>query len=85
MSKAIDTGDVVHHTPTGESWVVACVNGDRLSWCGWPEGTALLSDCTLVVKATPEERNNLLEQLADMQSPDHRKNHALALLVSITA
>ncbi len=49
----IDTGDIVLHGPTEERWVVACVQGDRLSWVGWPEGTALLSDCTLVEKATP--------------------------------
>ena len=36
----IDTGDVVRHAPTGETWTVALVDRDRLSWCGWPEGTA---------------------------------------------
>ena len=34
----IDTGDTVKHGPTGETWVVAYVQGDRLAWCGWPEG-----------------------------------------------
>lgn len=54
--ETIDTGDTVLHGPTGERWVVACVQGDRLSWCGWPEGTANLADCVLVEKASPESK-----------------------------
>lgn len=59
----IDTADHVFHEPTGETWVVACVQGDKLSWCGWPEGMAELSDCRLIKKATPEERQKLLAAL----------------------
>jgi hypothetical protein len=76
----IDTGDVVLHGPTGERWVVACVEGDRLSWCGWPEGTAALSDCTLVIKAKPEEREKILQALADMSTNDHRRRYAVRVL-----
>lgn len=65
MTNKIDTGDHVHHDPTGEDWVVAYVRGDRLAWCGWPEGEAALSDCTLLTKATPEHRDNLLRQMAE--------------------
>jgi hypothetical protein len=60
----IDTCDTVHHRPTGESWVVAYVRGDRLAWCGWPEGLAALSDCILTAKATPEQRDKLLREMA---------------------
>lgn len=66
---AIDTGDVVRHGPTGEEWLVAYVDGQHLAWCGWPSGHALVSDCTLVKKATPEERIALLRQLATSQHP----------------
>ena len=76
----IDTGDTVKHEPTGETWLVACVVGDRLSWCGWPEGTANLSDCTLVTKATPEKRVALLREMAAISSSDHRRSFALAQL-----
>lgn len=76
----IDTGDVVLHGPTQERWVVACVDGDRLSWCGWPEGMAALSDCTLIKKATPEERQKLLHQIAGIHGASHRKNHAIATI-----
>lgn len=62
---AIDTGDYVHHGPTGEKWVVAGVEGDRLYWCGYPfGGSAELCDCTLVQKATEQQRNKLIHELA---------------------
>ncbi len=80
MDGAIDTGDYVHHGPSNEDWVVACVDGEYLSWCGWPEGEARLSDCTLIRKATQEERQKLLEQLAAMPSDCHRRRHALVTL-----
>ncbi len=63
----IDTGDVVKHAPTGEEWVVAYIDGPRLSWLGWPPGLALVSDCTLVEKATLEQRIRVLRQLAESQ------------------
>ncbi|MDE2098643.1 MAG: hypothetical protein KGL39_15420 [Patescibacteria group bacterium] len=61
----IDCGDTVKHEPTGETWLVAHVDGDRLAWCGWPPGEAELADCTLVRKATAEERLRLLRRIAD--------------------
>lgn len=72
----IDTGDTVKHAPTGEQWIVACVQGDRLSWVGWPEGMAYLTDCTLVAKATPEQRDEMLRLLAALRGDDHRKRYA---------
>lgn len=72
----IDTGDHVRHGPTGEDWIVACVIGDKLSWCGWPEGMADLADCTLTCKATDEERDKLLHDLARINSADHRCRYA---------
>lgn len=84
MSESIDTGDVVYHRPTREEWVVAIVEGDRLYWCGWPPGSANLSDCELRKKAEPGEALVLLAQLAEMQPDDGgydaRKSLALARL-----
>lgn len=71
----IDTGDHVHHEPSGEDWVVAYVRGDRLAWCGWPQGEAALSDCTLLKKATSAERDKLLYEMADI-GHDMRANYA---------
>lgn len=67
MTDAIDTGDHVLHGPTGETWIVARVAGEELTWCGWPEGWAKLADCTLVRKASPIERAGLLVVLAKSQ------------------
>lgn len=65
--ETIDTGDYVKHGPTGETWVVACVEGDRIAWCGWPPGWANLSDCTLTHKATHQEREKQLRSLAESE------------------
>jgi hypothetical protein len=86
MNEQIDTGDYVKHEPSGEHWVVACVDGEYLHWCGWPEGDAKLADCTLLQKATPEQRLKLLKELAEMMNIDcHRKRHALATLEAMAA
>lgn len=60
----IDTADHVLHGPTGETWVVAYVHGDRLCACGWPESLAPVTDCKLTLKATPAERLRLLRSMA---------------------
>lgn len=58
----IRCGDHVHHGPSDETWVVAWADYDRndLAWCGWPNGMARLSDCTLVRAATDEEHRDRL-------------------------
>lgn len=69
-TQTIDTGDVILHKPTGERWVVAFVKDGRLTWCGWPEGTAALSDCELIEAATDEQRVRLLNEMAAMAEQD---------------
>lgn len=77
----IDTGDVVLHGPTNERWLVAFVQGENLSWCGWPEGLAKLADCRLIEKASPEKRLMLLNEMAAMPTDqDHRARYARAAL-----
>jgi hypothetical protein len=63
----IDTADHVRHGPTGETWLVARVHGEYLYPCGWPPSRADLHDCTLVKKASPAERQKLLQELATGQ------------------
>lgn len=70
----IDTGDAVFHKPTREMWQVAYVQGDRLAWCGWPDGTARVRDCLLVEKATAPERHELLVEMA--RGRGHRAEYA---------
>ena len=68
----VDTGDTVHHGPTGEDWIVAFVDGDKLSPIGWPETIAKLADCTLLKKATPEDRMRLKKDLSRLPIDDVR-------------
>lgn len=72
----IDTGDVVFHTPTGETWTVAYVVDGRLAWCGWPNGEAALVDCVLVRKATVDDRLRLLVDMANITGNDSRGRYA---------
>lgn len=58
-------GDHVLHHPTGETWVVAYVDGDYLAWCGWPEGEANLSDCTIVKRCSDDEHIQRLDDIAN--------------------
>jgi hypothetical protein len=78
----VRTGDHVLHAPTGETWVVAGVwpEDDRMSWCGWPEGYAKMSDCWVVKQATDEEHRALLERMAQMTGNDHRARYAKRML-----
>jgi len=72
----IDTGDIVHHSPSGEDWVVAFVEGDMLSPLGWPETIAKVSDCTLIKKATPEDRIMWQKDLLKLPASDIRGSWA---------
>ena len=71
-------GDHVHHKPSGEDWVVAYVSGDRLAWCGWPDGTAALEDCEIISYCTDEEHLKQLRECA--ASSGARASHALQAL-----
>lgn len=70
----IDTGDTVYHGPSGEYWVVAYVEGNKLAWLGWPEGEADLADCKLIAKCTPEFREDTLKNMS--ASTGKRGNYA---------
>ena len=80
MTKAMDieTGDIVHHAPTGEKWLVAYVDGDRLCAVGWPETIAKLSDCTLVIKAEEDVREQLIKELAAMPGHEYDSRRSWA-------
>ena len=84
MSAEFDTADIVLHRPTEEQWLVAYVKGDRLVWCGWPEGEAKTEDCTLLKKATEEARIDLLHSLARMSGIDRRKVYAQQRLAALS-
>ena len=77
------TGDIVKHGPSGEIWTVAFVEGDRLSWCGWPPGSANITDCALVESCDDKKYDKLLRDLAAMKPDrgyDARQSWALSEL-----
>lgn len=76
----IKTGDEVRHAPTGETWTVAYVEGDRLAWCGWPPGEARLADCTLLRSCSEDESRELLVRLAEIREDDKRGIYARNML-----
>lgn len=78
---AIDTGDTVIHTPTGEEWLVAVVENNTLCCCGWPATLVKVEDCVLTEKATPEARDALLKRLANIVEADPRGAYARARLL----
>ena len=78
----IRTGDTVFHRPSGERWLVACVRGDDLSWCGWPEGQARLADCDLIISCTDEAHWKLVREIA-ASSQDHRGRYCRWLLEQV--
>ena len=77
-TETIETGDTVHHVPTGEYWSVAGVAGQYLWPVGWPPGRANASDCILLEKATPLERRILQARLAQLPVDDERRQFALS-------
>lgn len=79
----IRCGDHVDHK-SGEQWVVAYVEGDRLAWCGWPPGTAAVADCVLVKSCDDAEHLHWLKLCADMHDQtDPRCRKAVAALAAL--
>lgn len=77
----IKPGDTVYHKPTGERWVVSFVQDGRLSWIGWPEGYADLSDCVLIESCSFEESFNIIRYLAEHgKDGDGRTRYAKSLM-----
>jgi hypothetical protein len=62
----IRAGDEVLHGPSGETWVVKRVNGDRLEWCGWPPGRARVEDCTLTQACSDAEHQAMNDYVDGM-------------------
>lgn len=76
-------GDIVVHNPSGEAWVVAYVDGDRLAACGWPFGEVPLADCTRVTACSKDEHRAWLERVAKVD--DKRGRMARAALDALAA
>lgn len=58
-------GDIVHHRPSGERWMLACdeYQGEVVC-CGWPETFAKASDCELRHAANDADRRTILADVS---------------------
>lgn len=84
MRDKIDIADRVHHGPSNENWIVAAVTADSIYWCGYPfGGCAELSDCTLIKKATPDEKDKLIRELSIMSGDEYPIAHAREILEGV--
>lgn len=60
-------GDHVLHRPTGETWVLAAVDGEDVLWAGWPPGRARLADCELLTAATDAVHRDMVDRCRDLR------------------
>lgn len=74
-------GDHVFHRPSAETWTVAYADPQTgyLSWAGWPEGRARMSDCRLVYRATQTEHVAAVRQWLVVDHSDSRARRVRAL------
>ena len=63
MDSPFRIGDTVLHAPSGETWIVAAVDGEDLFPAGWPESLARTSDCSLVRAATDEQHARFVREV----------------------
>lgn len=68
----IDVADSVHHGPSGEDWVVARVTDRHVYPAGWPPIRADLADCTLIEKATEQQRTEMIAKCRLLPVDDAR-------------
>lgn len=69
----IRCGDHVRHIPSGQVWVVAYVDGDRLAWCGWPAGEAPLANFKRVKECSDADHRHMLKQCAASDGKRQRR------------
>jgi hypothetical protein len=72
-------GDTVLHGPSRETWIVAYVDGNELSWVGWPEGTARLSDCEVTKRCSDEQHIEAVGWFRTGANDTYRSRKVLAL------
>jgi hypothetical protein len=64
MGSEIDTGDAVYVEGLDETWLVAYCRNGYVTCCGWPESRVEVKHCTVKRKATPDQRIELLREMA---------------------
>lgn len=79
----IDTADTVAISAMDEAWIVAYATETHVYCCGWPFAGVPIGECELLEKATPEQRDTLLRDMADMDGGDPRRSYAIARLAAL--
>jgi hypothetical protein len=69
---------VVRHGPSGETWVLAAVDGEHVYPAGWPPSRAEAGDCTLVEAADDAEHVRMVTEAAERDSGDCSRRWQLA-------
>lgn len=86
MSDALPrAGDHVLHGPSGETWVVAHADAHDLAWCGWPDGLARTSDCTIVKRCSDAEHVAMLREIASSSGRRGRRAQAELAQLAVSA
>jgi len=73
-------GDHVLHKPSGETWVVAFADDEKVAPCGWPNCLARRSDCEIINHVHDEDHYKLLQELSRLD--DNRGARARAELAA---
>lgn len=72
-------GDHVLHRPSGEKWVVAWAEDDRLAPTGWPNGVARLADCEILHRCSDAVHRAHVEMWRESKGDDGRRGRVLRL------
>lgn len=77
LTRPLRCGDRVRHLPTGEVWLVAYADygSGHLSWWGWPNGKAEISDCKRLYLCTDSEHR---KAVAEWLKPSRRSGDSRA-------
>lgn len=69
---SFDTADRIRHRHSGEEFTVACSHDGYIYTCGTPSRTFHEDYCELVKKASHDDKMDLLQKMASVQSRQHR-------------
>lgn len=71
--------DTVRHTPSGETWTLACdQEGDWVMPTGWPESLARADECILLEATTDADRLEMLQAVSNHRESSYRSALARA-------
>lgn len=81
----MDTGDIIRHKRTRETFWVACCHPPIVYPIGWPSTPLRLDDVELIAEATDAERAMHIEALSQSTGAGHRPRCARERLAAQAA